>query len=213
MSDIQNLREEYSQHSLLESQVAPDPIEQFKAWFQDAMNEEIQEPNIMTLATASPDGKPSARIVLLKGVSDKGFTFFTNYNGRKGKELTANPHCALVFFWQALQRQVRVEGRAHKITGPESDGYFQSRPRGSQLGAWASPQSERIPDRDSLERMLESIEAKWESGPIPRPEFWGGFRLVPTLLEFWQGRPSRLHDRIQYVRDEQGEWQMDRLAP
>jgi pyridoxamine 5'-phosphate oxidase len=167
----------------------------------------------MTLATATPDGRPSARVVLLRGHDENGFVFFTNYGARKGDELATNPRAALVFYWPEIDRQIRIEGRVERATPQESDAYFQSRPRGSQLGAWASPQSEVIASREVLEARLHEVEARYPEGPVPRPPFWGGFRVVPDSIEFWQEGPSRLHDRLRYVRLASGGWRLERLSP
>lgn len=216
MSDLADLRQEYARADLTRDDVASDPIDQFQSWFQDAIDAAVDEPNAMTLATAAPDGSPSARIVLLKGVDDRGFRFFTNYESRKGAELAQNPHVALVFWWAPLERQVRIEGRAERLSDDESTEYFRSRPRGSQIGAWASPQSRRVEDRDELEKMFERVKEEYENtDSIPKPTQWGGYIVRPTTVEFWQGRPSRLHDRLRYRRAdvESEEWALDRLAP
>ncbi len=209
---IADLRIDYTQQSLLETDVNPDPIVQFQTWFDAAVAAKLPEPNAMTIATATPDGLPSARIVLLKAVDDRGFVFFTNYNSHKGQELLANPHAALVFLWTEQERQVRVQGRVEKIAPAESDEYYYSRPAGSRLGAWASNQSEVIPDRTVLETRLEALKQEHPNGDIARPVHWGGFRVIPTVIEFWQGRSSRLHDRLRYQKVNQG-WTIDRLAP
>lgn len=213
MSDfIADIRRDYDTEGLHESDLTEDPFEQFGNWFAEAAKAEGSDVNIMTLATATPEGKPSARIVLLKGV-DEGFVFYTNYNSHKGNELTENPHAALVFWWASLARQVRIEGRVEKVSAEESDAYFRTRPRGSQIGAVASPQSTVIESRTILEDRVRRVDAQYaESDTIPRPESWGGFRLRPTLIEFWQGRTSRLHDRLQY-RKEGKTWIVERLGP
>lgn len=211
---IANLRQEYARRELRMDRVDDDPIAQFQQWFDEALDAELDEPNTMTLATATPDGRPSARIVLLKGVDERGFAFYTNYRSRKGRELAQNPHAALTFLWTPLERQVRVEGQVRRMPEEESDAYFQSRPRGSQLGAWTSPQSRVIGGRDELERRLDAVRAQYDGEEaIPRPPHWGGFRLVPEHIEFWQGRPNRLHDRIRYRRTADDSWTRERLAP
>ena len=207
------MRTEYALATLIEERADPDPIGQFRTWFEEAMAAGVPEPHAMTLATATPDGRPSARIVLLRSFDERGFAFFTNYESRKGRELAANPMAALVFFWAGLERQVRIEGRVGTVDQTESDAYFRDRPRGSRLGAWASPQSEVIPDRGAIERRMAEFEAGFSDGEVPRPPHWGGFRLVPDVVEFWQGRPSRLHDRLRYRRREGGSWLVERLAP
>jgi len=213
MPNISEIRKDYAKQSLSEDTVAHDPIRQFDVWWAAALQAGLDEVNAMTLATASADGIPSARIVLLKGYDEKGFVFFTNYNSGKGHELEVNPHASLVFFWAPLERQVRISGRAEKISADESDEYFNSRPVGSRIGAWASPQSEVIHSRVPLEEKVAELEAKYGSGSIPRPPYWGGFRIVPTSVEFWQGRPNRLHDRIRYSIRKEGGWLIERLAP
>jgi pyridoxamine 5'-phosphate oxidase len=210
---LANLRRDYMQHGLRESDCLPDPIQQFRQWMDQALAADLPEPAAMTLATCTPDGRPSARIVLLKGIDARGFVFFTNYESRKGKELTANPRAAIVSFWPELERQIRVEGTVEKITPEDSDAYHQTRPRGGQLGAWTSYQSEVIRGREVLEARLRELEARFGDGEIPRPQHWGGFRLLPEVIEFWQGRPNRLHDRIRYRHLESGEWRMERLSP
>jgi pyridoxamine 5'-phosphate oxidase len=209
---IADLRQDYRQAALLESEADPNPIAQFQSWFAAAVAAQLPEPNAMTIATATPDGIPSARIVLLKDVDDRGFVFFTNYNSHKGQELTHNPQAAIVFLWAELERQVRIQGRVEKIAPAESDEYFYSRPPGSRLGAWASNQSEVVADRGVLDQQLADLEAKYANQEIPRPEHWGGFRVMPTMIEFWQGRSSRLHDRLRY-RSIDGAWVIDRLSP
>lgn len=189
-----------------------DPIEQFRRWFDEALNANLHEPNAMTLATASNDGKPSARIVLLKGCDERGFAFYTNYEGRKANDLDENPRAALVFYWGELERQVRIEGTVSRISDQESDEYFASRPRGSQLGAWASEQSQPAERRGSLEEKLRSLEAEYADREVPRPPFWGGYRVEPEAVEFWQGRENRLHDRLVYRRTDGG-WRIERLQP
>lgn len=211
---IQNLREDYRANTLEISDVEKNPIQQFKHWFQEALDSNIKEPNAMTLATATPTSIPSARIVLLKGIDEKGFIFYTNYYSRKGLELTINPKAALVFWWMDLQRQVRIEGKVEKVEPEISMQYFQSRPRGSQIGAHSSPQSQVIPNRASLEQRVKGIESHFsDTEKLPLPEHWGGYRVKPHLIEFWQGRSSRLHDRLRYTLEEGGVWKVDRLAP
>jgi pyridoxamine 5'-phosphate oxidase len=208
----QDLRREYTKDALLESNVLPDPIAQFDRWFNDATLAGLPEANAMTLATVDTSGAPSARIVLLKSFDQRGFVFFTNYSSRKGRDLAANPRAALCFFWESLERQVRIEGTVEKTTRQESEDYFHSRPIGSQIGAWVSQQSEAIESREALDRRAEELLAKFVNTGVPLPDSWGGFRVVPHTIEFWQGRPSRLHDRLQYVRDGD-RWKIRRLCP
>ncbi len=190
------------------------PIVQFEKWFKEAQAVDNKEPNAMTLATSTADGRPSARIVLLKEVSDAGFVFYTNYTSRKAQDLETNPQCALTFYWSDLERQVRVEGQARHVTQAESEAYFRTRPKGSQLGAWASHQSKVVASRDVLDAKLSELESKYAGQEdIPLPEFWGGYRVVPDRVEFWQGRPNRMHDRIRYRRKGETEWVIDRLSP
>ena len=213
-SSIADLRQNYTLAGLDLTEVDPDPIAQFDVWFQQALDGDIIEPNAMTLATATPEGKPSARIVLLKGFSDRGFVFYTNYESLKGQQLIVNPYAALVFLWDKLERQVRIEGKVEQLSSEESDKYFYSRPRASQLGAWASEQSRVIANREELEQNLAELEAQYaDSEVIPRPPHWGGFRVIPQQIEFWQGRPSRLHDRLVYCLQDDGSWQIERLSP
>jgi pyridoxamine 5'-phosphate oxidase len=209
---ISDIRTDYKLRSLNESDVSVDPITQFANWWDEAVNSKIEEVNAMTLATVNNDGRPSARIVLLKGFDEKGFVFFTNYQSKKGKELEDNPHGAVVFFWRELERQVRIEGGIEKVSEEDSDAYYQSRPAGSRIGAWASPQSEVIDGRETLENNYRALEKKFDNKNIPRPGHWGGYILRPSMIEFWQGRSSRLHDRIQYSLKENG-WVIERLAP
>jgi pyridoxamine 5'-phosphate oxidase len=209
---IADIRRDYSLHSLNESDVASSPIQQFTKWWNDALASEILEVNAMTLATSTKSGKPSARIVLLKGFDEKGFVFFTNYESNKGKALAENPNAALIFFWKEIERQIRIEGITEKISASESDAYFFSRPEGSRIGAWASPQSKIIKNRNILEENLQRFSNEFKNS-IPRPPHWGGYRVMPELIEFWQGRSNRLHDRIQYTKTGSGSWKVDRLAP
>ena len=210
--DASKLGREYTRAGLNEADADPDPIKQFETWFEEALNAGLHEPNAMTLATATPDGRPSARIVLLKGYDERGFVFYTNYEGRKAGEIEKNPRAALLFYWGELERQVRIEGRTSRVPEEESDAYYAGRPRGSRLGAWASEQSRPIENREALEDHLREIEAGYEGREIPRPSFWGGYRVEPVSFEFWQGRENRLHDRLLYTRPD-GEWRIKRLQP
>jgi pyridoxamine 5'-phosphate oxidase len=210
---IENLRKEYQNEKLSEKEVSPNPFNQFEAWFEEALKAEVLEPNAMTLATATKDGKPSARIVLLKGIDKRGISFYTNYLSRKGKELAKNPWASVVIFWPELERQVRIEGKIVKISKEESEAYFHSRPAGSQISAISSPQSQVIPSREVLEIATEQNTKKYEGKEIPKPAHWGGFLLEPISVEFWQGRENRLHDRLHYVLMEKGKWKIERLAP
>jgi pyridoxamine 5'-phosphate oxidase len=210
---IADIRKDYQLQSLLETDVANNPFEQFNRWWDDAIKSELDEVNAMTLATASATGMPSARIVLLKSASADGFVFFTNYNSHKGKELEENPFACLVFFWKELERQIRITGTIEKVSGAESDEYFHSRPVGSRIGAWASPQSSVIPSRKTIETNIVKYEQEFADAEIIRPPHWGGYIVKPTVIEFWQGRPSRLHDRIQYSKLLDGMWNIERLAP
>ena len=199
--------------SLLEKDVDPNPFNQFNAWWDDALKSELDEVNAMTLATASSAGLPSARIVLLKSVSEEGFVFFTNYNSNKGKELLENPNACLVFFWKELERQIRITGKVKKVSAAESDEYFLSRPEGSRIGAWASPQSQVIAFREIIEEHITKYTMEFANTNILRPPNWGGYIVMPEAFEFWQGRPNRLHDRIQYSLQKEGNWKIERLAP
>ena len=201
-----------TESSLRETDVDPDPLKQFARWFDDAQHAGLIEPSAMSLATASREGTPSVRLVLLKGFDDRGFVFYTNYQSPKARDLLENPRAALVFWWDALQRQVRITGDVARVSGAESDAYFQVRPLGSRLGALASSQSSVIKSRDDLERQVEALRKQYPDGNVPRPEHWGGFRLNPKLVEFWQGRADRLHDRLQYTR-RGASWVIERLAP
>ena len=209
---IQNLRQDYRAAELDESDVAKNPIKQFELWFADAMKAQLYEPNVMTLATADKSGKPNARIVLLKGFDEHGFSFYTNYLSQKGKEMKKNPQACLVFFWAELERQVRIEGKVEKLDKEASEKYFHSRPKGSQIGAIASPQSQVIANRTLLETKVEELNQTYQDKTIPKPAHWGGYIVKPTSIEFWQGRSSRLHDRIKYDLIN-GKWQTTRLAP
>ncbi len=212
MKKLFEFREEYKKGELNESDAKANPIEQFQQWLQVAIESNISEPNAMTLATCTASGKPSARVVLLKEINKNGFVFFTNYLSRKGRELLENPFASLVFDWHVIERQVRVEGRVEKLSDDDSDAYFHERPRQAQIGAWTSPQSKILKNRDELDTLQASFEEKFNNQEIPRPDHWGGFIILPTTIEFWQGRPSRLHDRLVYHNTEEG-WTLHRLAP
>lgn len=212
MIDIAKLRREYSLKLLNESDVSTNPIAQFEFWLNEAIDSQLPEPNAMTLATSTFEGKPSARVVLLKQFNAEGFSFFTNYDSRKGKNLLQNPYAALVFFWPELERQVRIEGKVSKVSDSESDKYFRTRPEKSKIGAWASPQSRVIPSRRYLENLMSDFDEEFQHKSIVRPKNWGGYILKPTLFEFWQGRANRLHDRIQYTFINE-KWVIERLAP
>ena len=211
--NLEALREDYTGTPLLESTTKADPIKQFEIWFNEAQEANVPEKNAMTLATATHDGRPSARIVLLKGFYDAGFVFYTNYLSRKGKEITKNPIGALTFFWAGMERQVRIEGTIEKVSKEQSEKYFHSRPKGSQVGALASPQSQEIADRSVLEKKWAELDAEYADKEVPKPSFWGGYILKPRMIEFWQGRPSRLHDRIVYKKIDNKNWKKVRLAP
>lgn len=213
MDKLFETRREYSSRPLDEGSVNSDPIKQFELWFEEAVRAGQMDPEAMTLATTPGDGRVSARIVLLRGCDQRGFAFFTNYDSRKGQELDENRSASLVFYWSTLNRQVRIEGQVQKVDADESETYFRSRPRGSQLAAWASPQSDVIESREDLESRFAEVEKRFEDEEVPCPPFWGGYRVKPDSIEFWQGRESRLHDRIVYRRSEQGEWERERLAP
>jgi len=208
-----DLRVSYKVDHLTEHRIAKDPIRLFAQWFDSALEADILESNAMTLATADEDGRPAARMVLLKSFNKKGFVFYTNYLSRKGLQLAGNPYAALVFWWGVFTRQIRIEGRVEKISGQESDEYFNSRPRGHQLSAVISDQSKPVPNYEHLEKRFSEVSKSLEEKNIPRPEFWGGYRVKPELMEFWQGRPNRLHDRFRYTKQKSGKWLIERLAP
>jgi len=210
---IADLRREYTLAGLRRHDLDPDPIRQFQKWFQQAVEAGAVEPSAMTLATAAPGGVPSTRIVLLKGIDERGFVFYTNYESRKGKDLATNPQAAVVFFWAELERQVSVIGITNKLSREESEAYFKTRPRGARLGAWASRQSEVITNREALEQRFQEFEQKYPGDNIPLPSYWGGYVLGPQRIEFWQGRPNRLHDRFAYTKQPGGDWAIERLSP
>ena len=211
-ADLAALRRDYSLSSLKEADVDVDPIRQFERWFADALAAQVLEPNAMTLSTASRDGVPSGRIVLLKGVDARGFAFYTDYRSRKSAELAENPLAALTFLWKEIERQVRITGSVSRVSAEESESYFRSRPVGSRVGAWASHQSAVIPNRADLEERVRTVNDRFSNGDVPLPPHWGGFRVMPDEIEFWQGRSDRLHDRIRYRREESG-WVIERLSP
>lgn len=209
---IRKLRSDYSHMELNEDDIVKDALLQFELWMKEALAANVSEPHAMALSTASAEGKPSSRIVLLRDISTKGFIFYTNFNSKKSQDIVNNPYAALTFFWPQIERQVRIEGVLEKVNDAVSDKYFQSRPRESKIGAWVSPQSQVIKDRDVLEEKFNELSAKYPGEEVPRPPYWGGFLLKPSTIEFWQGRPNRLHDRIQYVFEDD-KWLIQRLAP
>jgi pyridoxamine 5'-phosphate oxidase len=212
-TDIAAMRRDYMDRGLLEDAVLAEPLAQFERWFEDARRAGIHEPNAMTLATVGADGEPSARVVLLKGLDARGLAFFTNLESRKARQIAANGRAAAVFWWGPLARQVRFEGSVETVADAEADAYFASRPRGSQIGAWASPQSQVIAERATLDAAARRYDERFAAGAVPRPPFWGGLRLVPERVEFWQGQTDRLHDRLRYRRGADGSWRLERLAP
>ena len=211
-NEISNLRKDYTFKELQKKSVSKNPFEQFSKWFDDVVKTKIEQPNAMILATASKDGIPSARVVLLKGIEQNGFRFFTNYDSQKGRELIENPSASLLFFWYELERQIRISGKVEKVSIKESEEYFKTRPYESQLGAWASDQSKIIINREFLEKKFSELKMKYREGEVPLPPYWGGFKLIPHSFEFWQGRENRLHDRIAYSKEKE-EWKIERLSP
>ena len=212
MKKLHKMRREYDSGALQEQEMAADPMEMFARWLEEAIAAGIDEPNAMTLATATPEGKPSARVVLLKEMTRNGFTFFTNYQSRKGEELRLNPYAALVFDWHEMARQVRIEGAVEQLPPDESDAYYLSRPENARIGAWTSPQSRVVADRGELDALQREVEQRFAQEPLPRPDHWGGYLVRPERIEFWQGRPNRMHDRLVYEKNEE-EWSLQRLAP
>ena len=210
---VANFRNEYISDGINEGTLKDNPIDQFEVWFNEAVTNKLNEPNVMSLSTIQADGKPSNRILLLKGFNENGFVFYTNYDSRKGKELEGNNHAAMTFLWLELYKQVRIEGEVYRVSEDESDSYFNSRPRGSQIGAWVSAQSQPINNRAELERKVVEIEQRFKGKHVRRPENWGGYCLIPNIIEFWQGRASRLHDRIEYKIGENSIWTKQRLSP
>lgn len=210
--ELQNARENYEQGALFESELLKNPLDQFKVWYQQYQEKDVKDPNAFTLATATAQGRVSSRVLLLKGIDQGGFEFYSNYKSEKAKHMAQNPWVSLNFFWHELERQVRVEGMVEKMTEHEAAEYFASRPRASKIGAWVSPQSERVESREFLEKRQVEMEKRFENTEVPKPPHWGGYRVMPVMVEFWQGRPSRLHDRLQYTKTESG-WQIERLAP
>lgn len=215
ISSLQNIRNEYTKAGLNERDVHADPVEQFTIWFNEALSSKVIEPNAMTLATVDAQNRPSVRVVLLKNVDERGFTFYTNYDSHKGKDIAYNKHVSILFFWPELERQVRIEGVASKLSFEESELYFHSRPFASQIGAISSPQSEIIESRDVLDKKNKELEKKYEDASVPMPNYWGGYLIVPKLIEFWQGGAGRLHDRLVFTKeeDEKNNWKISRLAP
>jgi pyridoxamine 5'-phosphate oxidase len=211
--NLADLRREYTKGGLHRADLHSDPLVQFQKWFEEALNSQLLEPSAMTLATADKEGRPSGRIVLLKAVDERGFVFFTNYESRKGRELAANPHASLVAYWPELERQICIAGTVSKVARAESEKYFALRPRGGQLGAWASKQSSNVPDRAFLEKRLQEVESQFVNRDVETPPYWGGYVLAPERIEFWQGRPNRLHDRFQYSKLADASWRIERLSP